>query len=317
MKNLQKKALGSFLGLAVGDALGTTLEFQKRDVFPKVTSLVGGGVFSLRPGDWTDDMSMALCLADSLIESKGFNPLDQMSKYCDWYKNGYNSSNGYCFDIGNTVRQALNTFLKTGTVYAGSSDVHTSGNGSLMRLSPIPIFYHCELNDDKALLTLTQYAENSSKITHSAPLCLASCKALSLMINRCFNDLSKENVLFFSEEEIFKYQLNIPGFETINLQEYKNKKRNQIKSSGYVIDSFEAALWAFYNTDNFKDGVILAINLADDSDTVGAIYGQIAGAYYGIDQIPEEWINKLTMNKNLIQTLNSLLDTSQCRKYKE
>ena len=127
------------------------------------------------------------------------------------------------------------------------------------------------------------------------------------MINKAFNDLSKENILNFSNAEINKYDLKVRDFEVILNQDYKNKTRDDIKSTGYVVDSLEAALWAFYNSDNFKDGAILAVNLAGDADTIGAIYGQLAGAFYGVDGIPEEWLNKVVMKNTISETTLNLL----------
>ena len=130
---------GALLGLAVGDALGTTLEFKAPGTFKPITDLVGGGPFGLKPGQWTDDTSMALCLAESLIEKRGFDPKDQMDRYCRWWKEGYLSSTGTCFDIGITVKTALAHYLRSGEPFAGSTDPFTAGNGSLMRLAPVAI----------------------------------------------------------------------------------------------------------------------------------------------------------------------------------
>ena len=122
------------LGLAVGDAVGTTVEFKTRGTFHPVTNMVGQGPFGLQAGEWTDDTSMALCLAKSLIEMNGFNSRDQMERYWKWYREGYLSSNGRCFDIGNTVRDALNRFKQSGNPISGSTDPNSAGNGSIMRL---------------------------------------------------------------------------------------------------------------------------------------------------------------------------------------
>jgi hypothetical protein len=138
---LRERYRGALLGLAVGDALGTTLEFKAPGTFKPVTDMVGGGPFGLKPGQWTDDTSMALCLAESLIEKRGFDPKDQMDRYCRRWKEGYLSSTGTCFDIGITVRTALAHYLRTGEPFAGSTDPFTAGNGSLMRLAPVPLAY--------------------------------------------------------------------------------------------------------------------------------------------------------------------------------
>ena len=135
---------GSLLGLAAGDALGTTLEFKSPGTFTPINDMVGGGPFGLQPGQWTDDTSMALCLAESLISRKGFDPLDQMERYRRWYREGYLSSTNTCFDIGNTVRCAIHAFERTNEPYSGSTNPQSAGNGSIMRLAPVPLFYACQ-----------------------------------------------------------------------------------------------------------------------------------------------------------------------------
>ena len=139
--DLSYKYIGSLLGLAVGDALGTTLEFKSPGTFSPIEDMQGGGPFCLNPGQWTDDTSMALCLAESLIDCGGVDFKDQMERYLRWWKEGYLSSTGTCFDIGNTVSKALSHFQRTGKVFAGSTNPNTAGNGSLMRLAPVPLFF--------------------------------------------------------------------------------------------------------------------------------------------------------------------------------
>jgi ADP-ribosylglycohydrolase len=139
--NLSDRYRGALLGLAVGDALGTTLEFARPGSFAPITDMVGGGRFGLQPGQWADDTSMALCLAESLIECQGFDPVDQLTRYCRWWREGHLSSTGVCFDIGTTTRAALVAFEETQDPYPGPDDPRTAGNGSLMRLAPIPLFF--------------------------------------------------------------------------------------------------------------------------------------------------------------------------------
>jgi len=139
--NMKDRYRGSLVGLAVGDALGTTVEFKRPGTFEPVTDITGGGPFGLAPGEWTDDTSMALCLAASLLEQQGFDPNDQMQRYVRWYREGYFSCTGHCFDIGNTVAAALGRFEKNGDPYAGSKDPSTAGNGSIMRLAPVALFF--------------------------------------------------------------------------------------------------------------------------------------------------------------------------------
>ena len=161
---------GCLLGLAAGDALGTTLEFKRPGSFEPINDMIGGGPFGLEPGEWTDDTSMALCLAASLLARRGFDPMDQMERYVRWRDEGYLSSTGKCFDIGNTVSGALALFSRTGEPFAGSSDRWSAGNGSLMRLAPVPMYY-C----GNAAEAIDRSAE-SSKTTHGAVEAVDACR---------------------------------------------------------------------------------------------------------------------------------------------
>ena len=181
---------GCLLGLAVGDAVGTTLEFKPAGSFKPIRDMVGGGPFRLKPGEWTDDTSMALCLATSLVETNGFDPKDQMDRYCRWWKEGYLSSNGVCFDIGNTVSAALRHFGQTGDPIAGPTSPRSADNGSIMRLAPVPMFYYPDVT------AAIRYSAESSRTTHGAPECIDACRLLAGIICRAISGASKEDVLF-------------------------------------------------------------------------------------------------------------------------
>jgi ADP-ribosyl-[dinitrogen reductase] hydrolase len=300
MDKMLEKYRGAMMGLAVGDALGVPAEFKSRGTFPKITEMIGGGPFNLKPGEWTDDTSMALCLGKSLIENDGFDAKDQMDKYWQWIEDGYMSSNGKMFDIGDTTSDALCRYRKTGNPIAGIDDIKCAGNGSLMRLAPIPLFYKY---DDQGFLL--QYARQSSATTHGSTNCIDSCALLSLSIYFALQGIPKEYLLdrLYTEPPTF-----ITSKEVIDIAKgaYKNKTEDQIKSSGYVIHTLEAALWSFYTTDTFEDGCIKAVNLGDDADTVGAVYGQLAGAYYGIDSIPKRWVDKIVLPNLIIEIADGL-----------
>ena len=290
------RARGALLGLAVGDAIGTTVEFKPRGSFAPLTDMVGGGPFNLLPGQWTDDTSMALCLANSLLE-KGFDLHDQMQRYRRWQVEGYLSSNGRCFDIGNVTSQALGRFQRTGHPAAGSVDPNTAGNGSLMRLAPVPIHY---------LDTPSQAIELSavqSTTTHQAPECLSACRLFAEVLVRALQGQTKEEVLIPSLQTLPMSQ----GLQSIGQGLYKTKSRDQIKGSGYVVQSLEAALWCFSQTDSFSACVLLAANLGDDADTTAAIAGQLAGAFYGESGIPARWLKKLTMAEEIGQWAGQLV----------
>lgn len=290
---LANRYRGALLGMAAGDALGTTLEFEQRPSEHVVTDIVGGGPFNLQCGQWTDDTSMALCLAHSLITKRCFDPQDQMELYVSWYMDGAFSSTGRCFDIGNTTASALRKFVDTGVSFAGSEDPRSAGNGSLMRLVPVVLFYASEPVD------AIEYAGESSKTTHAAVEAIDACRLFAALILGALWGKSKETLLSAEYKPVPHYWERKPLAETIqkiSQGSYKSKSRNEIKSTGYVVDSLEAALWAFHHSNNFSDGAIMAVNLGGDADTIGAIYGQLAGAFYGETGIPFHWIKKLAYN---------------------
>jgi ADP-ribosyl-[dinitrogen reductase] hydrolase len=280
---------GCLLGLACGDAVGTTVEFKPRGTFAPLTDMVGGGPFRLKAGEWTDDTSMALCLAASLLESNGFDPRDQMERYCRWWTEGYLSSNGVCFDIGNTVRNALRHYQMTNEPYSGSTHPRSAGNGSIMRLAPVPMYY---VED---LAQVVHFSGESSRTTHGAQEAVDACRLFGVMIALGLRGESKENILFNHHFSILSDQPLAPAIQEIAAGSYKTKQAKEIRGSGYVVESLEAALWCFFNTDNYRDAILMATNLGDDADTTAAVCGQIAGAYYGVEGIPEDWLAKLAM----------------------
>lgn len=280
---------GCLLGLAVGDAVGTTVEFCERDSFPPVKDMVGGGPFQLPSGAWTDDTSMALCLGSSLVERGCFDAKDQMDRYVSWWKQGYHSSTGRCFDIGITTRQALGRFQQNNEPMAGDTNEFSAGNGSIMRLAPVPLFYY---PDEEAVV---RWAGESSRTTHGALECIESCQLLAAMIHAALSGRSKDEVLLSSKPGCFQS----PKVQAIAAGVYRNKTIDQIKGTGYVIDCLEASAWCFWQTSSWKEAVLLAVNLGDDADTTGAVCGQLAGAFYGEEAIPTEWLSRLVMAKEI------------------
>jgi ADP-ribosylglycohydrolase len=277
---------GCLVGLAVGDAIGTTVEFKSPGTFHPLTDMVGGGPFGLDKGQWTDDTSMALCLAESLITCETFDANDQMARYTRWWKEGYLSSNGRCFDIGNTVSQALRKYARTGDPFAGATDAYSAGNGSLMRLAPVPLFYASD--PEKAIAMSAE----SSKTTHGALTCLDACRYFGGLIIGAVRGDSKEALLSYRYAPVDGVWDRLPlcaEIDEIARGSYQRKNPPDIVGSGYVVQSLEAALWAFHQSSTFEEGCLLAANLGNDADTTAAIYGQIAGAYYGIEGIRSDW----------------------------
>ncbi|WP_035609611.1 ADP-ribosylglycohydrolase family protein [Haloferula sp. BvORR071] len=281
------RALGCLAGLAVGDALGTTLEFRSPGSFEPINDMVGGGPFHLKAGQWTDDTSMALCLAESLLECRGFDLRDQADQYVRWWQEGHMSATGNCFDIGNTVSGALYSFLKSGKPDSGSKDTYSAGNGSIMRLAPVPIYY-------KSAENAVHYSVESSRSTHQAAACLDACRYFGGILWGLINGTSKEEVLAPLYHPLKAgLEFKDSPMALVAGGSFKEKEPPEIRGAGYVVRSLEAALWAFHRSDNFKEGALMAVNLGDDADTTGAIYGQIAGAYYGLCGIPDGWLEKL------------------------
>jgi ADP-ribosyl-[dinitrogen reductase] hydrolase len=296
---IEDRFVGCLLGLACGDAIGTTVEFKPRGSFEPMTDMIGGGPFDLEPGQWTDDTSMALCLAESLLYRGGFDPVDQMNRYVNWWQHGYLSATGECFDIGNATQQALARYLQNRDPFAGSTAPNSAGNGSLMRLAPIAMFYHPNVSN------AVQFAAVSSRITHGASEAVECCMVLASMLHGLFSGNERDQITGLTQKDLSEPA--VKGLLTFN---YTSLKEADIKASGYCVESLKAAIWCFSTTTTFSDAVLKAVNLGDDADTTGAITGQIAGAYYGYKAIPEIWRARLTMS-DYIETQARRLYRSQ------
>lgn len=292
--DIRDRYRGALLGLACGDAVGTTVEFSPRGSFTPLTDMVGGGPFGLKAGQWTDDTSMAMCLAESLVRCGGFDARDQMNRYVNWYQHGYWSSTGTCFDIGNATRGALNNYLTTGEPLAGNDDPGSAGNGSIMRLAPVVLRY-LDAPD------MLEMAVLSSRTTHAAAECLDACRLFATVLARALDGQSKEEVLNLGTVSVCS-----EGLRGIAEGSYLSKSRDQIQGTGYVVHSLEAALWCFATTHTFADAVLAAANLGDDADTTAAVVGQVAGAFYGASGLPAHWLERLHQRADIEQLADTL-----------
>jgi ADP-ribosyl-[dinitrogen reductase] hydrolase len=288
------RAIGALTGLAVGDALGTTLEFSARDSRQRLTKMEGGGPFRLQPGQWTDDTSMALALAHSLVSCNGLDERDLMMQFVRWWKEGAYSSTGTCFDIGMTVGAALQRFKQSGNPIAGSNTPMSAGNGSLMRLSPVAIRYW---NDQAAR---RDAAARQSRTTHGAAEAVDACVV--------FADILADAIAGKPRSEVLGHRTGkwAAAIGEIADGSWRGKRRSEINSSGYVVHSLEAALWCVGRTSTFAEAVLLAANLGGDADTVAAITGQLAGALYGHSGIPAAWV-EMTHDYDMISELAASL----------
>jgi ADP-ribosylglycohydrolase len=294
--DLSERFRGALLGLAVGDALGTTLEFKRPGTFVPISTITGGGPFDLEPGQWTDDTAMALCLAESLLERGSFHPSDQMLRYVSWYRTGHLSCTGTCFDIGKTTKAALERFEQTFEPLSGSTDPRSAGNGSLMRLAPIPLFYAHE--PEKAI----DKAGDSSKTTHGARAAVDACRYMAALIVGALQGATKKELVSARFSPANGYWRHAPltrSIDEVAAGSFRRAEPPEIAGTGYVVQSLEAALWAFHRSATFREGMLKAVNLGDDADTTGAIYGQLAGAFYGASGIPAEWLEPLAMRQTI------------------
>jgi ADP-ribosyl-[dinitrogen reductase] hydrolase len=341
--HIRDRAVGALLGLAVGDAIGTTLEFKPRDTYPWLTDIVGGGPFRLRAGEWTDDTAMALALADTLQAHEHFDDwahrdeliedamarfawgrenrlsrerirrhvrkieagdyednrhrfeLMLMQRFVSWMDRGEFSCNGRCFDIGMTVRSALTQFKRTGNPTAGSTDPHSAGNGSLMRLAPVAIRYW---NDRRRL---RDYAARQSRTTHGAQEAVDACVAYAEILADAIEGKPANEVLASRETNFMN------AIKGIMAGSWRSKGVAGIRASGYVVHSLEAALWSVGRSVSFEQAVLTAANLGEDADTTAAIAGQLAGALHGASGIPAQWREKLAWHDRIVAYAEALL----------
>lgn len=302
---------GCLLGLAIGDALGAAVEFVPPGLFEPVTGYRAGGPHGLNPGEWTDDTSMALALADSIAQA-GWDLDDQARRYVAWWRTGEYSVNGRCFDIGNTTIAALYRFEKYGdATSSGDRSPRASGNGSIMRLAPVPIrFLGLFPDQTERLATL---AAESSLPTHASPQCVSACRYMALVLAGLMHGVDREEVLAADWpplKQLRNLEPLFPEVDAVAAGSFRQLKPPEIKGSGYVVKSLEAALWAFHDAQDFRDAVLKAVNLGDDADTTGAVCGQLAGACWGETGIPQAWRDGLAKQEMIEQALAGLQSTS-------
>lgn len=293
------RCLGSFVGLAVGDAIGAPLEFSPRGTFKPIDDMVEGGYFKLKMGEWTDDTAMALCLADSLLHTNGFDAKDQMNHYSKWFLEGVFSCRDQAFGMGQTFMNSIIKYHLTGDPFSGMSNPKRPGNGCIMRLAPIPIFFYPDLEK------IIRYSGESSKLTHGMPESIFASRLFGEILALALAGKSKEEILFSSQID----DPNCPGIiSEISRGTYRSKSESEIESTFFAGKCLEAALWCFLNSDNFRDAILKAANLGGDADSTAAVCGQVAGAYYGIDSIPKHWQDALAKKDLIFSIAQQLLE---------
>lgn len=285
MKFDLNRAKGAFYGTLIGDALGAPVEFKQRNRFPQVRDMIPCEHFGLDPGSFTDDGSLMLCLAAALNHTRGdYDPYVVLCHYMEWLKNGYMSVNDEVFDVGRTTRNALMRFYATSETQADTTDDEfEAGNGSMMRLAPIPILYGADL------VNLWRIAETESATTHASRTAIWCCQVLAVATALALRGSSKSAIL-----EYVRNLEDVPECcKPIVHGEFLQETRDSIPASGWAMHTLQVVLWAFFGTETFEDGLIAVVNLGGDADTNGAVFGALAGAFYGYDTIPERWCTAL------------------------
>jgi ADP-ribosyl-[dinitrogen reductase] hydrolase len=288
---------GCLAGLGVGDALGAPIEFAAPGSFEPLTDMIPGGPFHLQRGQYTDDTTMALCLAESILEKQGFDPVDQLQRYVRWYRQGYLSSTGTCFDIGNTTRASLEDFERTGEPFRTPAGLK-GGNGAIMRLAPVAMAFA------RRPLEAVRLCGDSARTTHHFTECVDTCRLLGALIIGALNGEPKEHLLspgYAPAQDLWQNEPLTLAVDDISLGSYKRKNPPELRGGGLTNESLEAALWAFYHSSSFEEGVLMAVNLGDDADSTGAVFGQLAGAYYGLQAVPPRWIEALWSHELILE----------------
>lgn len=296
--------LGALLGLAVGDALGSTVQNAPAGSFNPLSDLTGGGPFDLPRGAWTDDTAMALCLAESLLESKGADPRDQVMRYGRWQREGYLSSTGQCVGITQTVSRALATAQWSGKPYAGSHDPKRLDKEALTRIAPAVMYFA------KDSAEAIEQAAEAARITHQAPGVLDACRYFASLLLAALNGTDKTKLLSAGVLPAVRSSAATRRLAEIAGGAFVGKQEPKIHGGGNVLDAVEAALWALYRSENFRDGALLAANLGGDADVTTALYGQLAGALYGVSAIPRRWRDTLAQSELIEDMAARLLSAS-------
>jgi ADP-ribosylglycohydrolase len=291
-RNLRDRFLGAFIGLAVGDALAAATQFRNPGTFTAVGDLLGGGPFDLPRGAWSDDTSMALCLAESLLEVTSFDPRDQVNRYRQWQQQGHLSATGQCLGITASTAKALAQAGWRRQLFSGSHDPNQLDPEVLSRVAPVVMFYFAEVTD------AVTFASEASRTTCQAPGAMEACKVLAACTFLALSGKPKAVVLAPPPDVLDQAALRttVADVAAAPGQTQKTPK------AGNVIEVLDAAFWAFRSTDNFRDGALKVANLGSNSDVAAAVYGQLAGAHYGVNAIPAQWRSSL-IRKDLIEGL--------------
>ncbi|MGB8694052.1 MAG: ADP-ribosylglycohydrolase family protein [Steroidobacteraceae bacterium] len=299
VRNLRERFQGALQGLAIGDALAAATQYRRPGSFPAVGDLLGGGPFELPRGAWSDDTAMALCLAESLAETGSCNARDQVTRYSRWQREGYLSATGQCLGITASTAQALASAQWRQQPYAGSHDPQQLHPEALSRVAPVVL--HAFADPAQAV----ELAADVARTTSQAPLVLDACRLLAAMLHAALSGAARAQVLS-PPASVFAARALRPQVAAIGAAKCLDGAP-PADANGDVLAVLTLARWAFGNTTNFRDGALRAVNLGGHSDVIGAVYGQLAGAYYGLSGVPRGWREALVHAEQIAQLADRLL----------
>ncbi len=315
MQSVKNKVSIGLLGLAIADALGVPVEFVDRKTLCKnpVNDMRAYGTYNQPAGTWSDDTSMTLCLAESLIYDLDYS--DIMQRFQSWISQGKYTPFGVVFDVGKGTRNAINKFINGNhPLECGGKDERDNGNGSLMRILPLAFYLHSKYGED---ITESDEAmgiiHKVSSLTHAHKRSLIACGIYLSIATMLMGTISIDYAIEIGTYRAMEYYLkrdefrqDLDYYKRLFNKGFKETSVDQIRSSGYVVDTLEAALWCLLNSNNYKDCVLKAVNLGEDTDTVGAVAGGLAGLHYGYDSIPDEWLSVLAKKDEIESITNRL-----------
>ena len=298
--NTKSRVAGTFIGLAVGDALGVPFENLEKGSIDFVSDLIGGGPYNLPPGAWTDETATALCLAQSLLVTNDLDVYDLVERLNRWVEGGENSSTGRCVGIEQKLLIFLNNFRRSSQLDMSFSSQSSSGNSVLARVGPIACIHWADLT------TASRIARQQSYLTHTSEVVAGACEYLVLSLSHL---IAGRGWNYISNLPINKDWPN--EIKNVNNGSWLKKSIGQLKSTSDVIELLETSLWCVENSTSFENAVTQAINLGGKSDTVGAVAGQLAGALYGLEAIPVRWFDKLYKVEKLTDVAMQMVDLSR------
>ena len=303
MNRHHNQYLGAIIGHAVGDAMGFPTEFSRRDELLKnpVLEMIDSPDVGQPAGSWSDDTAMEIATIDSFIHKKCFDYKDIMDRWVKWISESEYTPTGVTFDIGRTCLKAIKKYCNgSAPLQCGSTSINENGNGSLMRILPVALYAYMRNLDDISIQRLT---DEMSSLTHAHEVSRLGCYIYVRLIICLLKGYTKEEVYKYIQSlDYSSYSLDSINLYTRILNAtIKDQAIDSIKSTGYIVDTLECALWIFMNAMDYKESIIASTNIGGDTDTIGAIVGSMAGIYYGIDSIPSKWLDKLQRKEYLVE----------------